>query len=300
MFRKLLVFAVLAILACPQSHGWEETGVTRVTETYKTIGDIALKMHLYMPSASPAAGKRPAIVFFFGGGWVGGNPDQFFPHCEYLASRGMVALSAEYRVRSRHETPALACVQDGKSAVRWIREHADRFGIDPNRVVAAGGSAGGHVAACTGVIAGLDDVAEDLVNSSVPNAMVLYNPVAATAPIAGDWVPTPEDFAKAVKRLGTGPMTISPAHHVRAGLPPTIVFHGLEDTTVRFSIVEEFTHRMKKAGNRCELIGYEGQSHGFFNYGRGDGSHYTKTVRAMDEFLRSLGYLEGPPRLAPK
>ena len=75
-----------------------------------------------------------AIVFFFGGGWVGGTPKQFFPHCTYLASRGMVAISAEYRVKDRHGVTPLECVLDGKSAVRWVRAHASELGIDPTLI----------------------------------------------------------------------------------------------------------------------------------------------------------------------
>ncbi len=116
-------------------------------EVYKTVADVQLKMYMYFPADHNATDKRPAIVFFFGGGWVNGTPKQFRPHCEYLASRGMVAMAADYRVRSRHGTAAIDCVKDGKSAVRWIRENADRLGVDPQRVAAGGGSAGGHVAA---------------------------------------------------------------------------------------------------------------------------------------------------------
>ena len=69
----------------------------------------------------------------------------------------MVAMTADYRVASRHGTQARHCVADGKSAVRWIRQHAGRLGVDPHRVAAGGGSAGGHGAACTGVIAQGDE-----------------------------------------------------------------------------------------------------------------------------------------------
>ena len=84
---------------------------------------------------------------------------------------------------------------------------------------------------------------------------------------------------------------MSPYHHVRAGLPPTIVFHGKADTTVAYKTVEIYAEKAAAAGNRCELVGYDGQAHGFFNYGRGDGAAYTDTVRRMDEFFVSLGWL---------
>ena len=62
---------------------------------YKTVGDVSLALHLFEPEGHKATDKRPAIVFFFGGGWNGGTPSQFYPHCAYLASRGMVAVAAE-------------------------------------------------------------------------------------------------------------------------------------------------------------------------------------------------------------
>ena len=92
---------------------------------------------------------------------------------------------ADYRVRSRHNTLAVTCVEDGKSAVRWIRKNAERLGIDPNRIAAGGGSAGGHVAACAGVVPGLDAANESVEISSVPNALALFNPAMMLAPIEG-------------------------------------------------------------------------------------------------------------------
>jgi len=79
---------------------------------------------------------------------------------------------------------------------------------------------------------------------------------------------------------------------VKAGAPPTIIFHGKADTTVPYATVELFTKAMTDAGNKCTLMGYEGQAHGFFNYGRNGGEYYPKTIASLDEFLVGLGYLE--------
>jgi acetyl esterase len=254
---------------------------------FKKIGDVELKMHIYEPAGHSAQDQTPAIVFFFGGGWTGGTPRQFFPHCEYLASRGMVAMSAEYRVKSKHQTTPFECVKDGKSAVRWIRAHAAELGVDPKLVAAGGGSAGGHVAACTGVIDGLEEEGEDAKVSARPAALALFNPVADTTKLG-----------YGASKVGPEPEKISPAHHVNKGDPPTIIFHGKADTTVPFENVERFAKRMKEAGNRCELVPYADQKHGFFNYGRSkDNQNFIDTVRKMDEFLISLGYLKGKPTI---
>ena len=246
---------------------------------YKSFDKDPLELNVFLPAGWKASDKRPAIVFFFGGGWRGGTPSQFFPHSRYLASRGMVAVSAQYRTGGSHGTSPIECVADGKSAVRWMRQHADQLGIDPNRIASGGGSAGGHVAATTGVIKGLDQKGEDASVSSKPNAMVLFNPVTDTS---------------AIERLGDRALDISPVQSVAKGDPPTLVLHGKADTTVPYAMAEAFCKAMKDAGNRCELVGYEGRPHGFFNYTRSR-KDFTNTVWHMDRFLESLGFLEGEP-----
>jgi acetyl esterase/lipase len=266
-------------------------------ETYKTVGDVKLNLYIFEPAGHKATDKRPAIVFFFGGGWNGGSPGQFEEHCKYMASRGMVAMAADYRVASRHQVKAVSCVADAKSAIRFVRKEAARLGVDPNRIVAAGGSAGGHLAACTGVVAQFDESSEDKSISSVPNAMALFNPAVVLAQAEGLTELDQDRVTKLKDRMGTEPQALSPFHQVRRGAPPAIIFHGQADTTVPYKTAELFAKAMTDAGNRCVLVGYEGQAHGFFNHGRGGNEYYNKTVRALDEFLSSLGYVSGPPTL---
>jgi acetyl esterase len=264
-------------------------------ETYKTVGETKLQLYIFSPQDQAATNRRPAIVFFFGGGWTSGSPQQFEKQCQYLASRGMVAITADYRVASRQHVKPVQCVADAKSAIRWVRQNAARLGVDPNRIVAAGGSAGGHIAACAAVIPGLDDPSDDTSVSGVPNAAILFNPALVMAPLDG------QDFGKLgtrlnAERLGVEPQQLSPAHHVQAGAPPIIVFHGRADELIPFRTIAAFAARMKAAGNRCEVVGFEGQGHGFFNYGRGDNKFFIQTLTQADQFLASLGYLTGPPR----
>jgi len=247
---------------------------------FKRVGDVEVSLHLFLPEKHRAADRRAAIVFFFGGGWVGGTPRQFYPHARELADSGMVAVSAEYRVRSRHGTRPIECVRDGLSAVRYLRQTAGELGIDPQRIAAGGGSAGGHVAACTGTIRNLDEPAEDADVSSRPDAMVLFNPVVDTGPRGFGHNRLGDDFTK-----------LSPVDHVDQHVPPTIIFHGTADRTVPIENVERFRDKMTAAGNRCELISFDGAGHGFFNHGRADGAAYRDTVAHMKRFLASLGYL---------
>ncbi len=262
-------------------------------ETYKEVGDVKLQLYIFRPKpaqdSDKAAMPRPAIVFFFGGGWRSGSPAQFQEHCRYLAERGMIAIAADYRVESRHQVKAVQCVADAKSAIRYVRREASRLGIDPQRIVAAGGSAGGHLAACTGIIDGHDEPAEDSAISSRPNALVLFNPAVVLAPVPGE--PATERAASLATRMGTEPQHLSPYHHVAAQAPPTLILHGKEDTTVPYRTVELFAAAMDKAGNSCKLVGYEGQAHGFFNFGRGNNEYFERTRSEMDEFLTKLRYL---------
>ena len=268
-------------------------------ETYKTIGDVELKLWVFQPQEHQASDKRPAAIFFFGGGWKAGTPAQFEHHCRYLASRGMVAITADYRVRGRHETLADRCVADAKSAIRWLRSNASRLGVDPDRILAGGGSAGGHLAACTSVVSDLDEPSEDLTVSSKPNAMALFNPAVLIAKF-GDVTLDAEKIADIADRTGVKPERISPIHQLKGKIPPTIIFHGKADPIVPYQTVDEFTKIAIANGSRCELKGYTDAAHGFFNYGRGGtpGENYLRTLQQLDQFLASIGYLSGPPEIA--
>jgi acetyl esterase len=263
-----------------------------VVDIYKTIGEINLKIYRFNPQDHKDSDQRPAVVFFFGGGWKNGDPKQFANQCAHLASRGMIAMTAEYRVASKHQAKAIDCVEDAKSAIRWVRMNAARLGIDPNRIAAGGGSAGGHLAACTGVVSGFERSTEDVSISSVPNAMILFNPALVLNDVEGEEPIKKEKLEELRERIGAEPTKVSPYHHVAKGAPPTIILHGRADTTVPFRTAEIFAEIMKNNGNRCELVGYPEMGHGFFNYGRDkENKGYQESLDATVSFLTSLGYL---------
>jgi arylsulfatase A-like enzyme/dienelactone hydrolase len=222
---------------------------------YKEASGDKLQLHVHAPADARPGDNRTAIVFFFGGGWSGWNPTQFEPFARHFAGLGCVAICADYRVSSRHKTTPTDAVRDAKSAVRYVREHAKEWGADPNRIVAAGGSAGGHLAACTALVPGFLDEKGAKDADTTPNALVLFNPVLDTS-AAG--------FGGA--KRGDELKPISPQHHVREKLPPVLVLHGTADTTVPFKQVEAFAKAMKDAGNVCEVEAFEGRGHGFFNH----------------------------------
>lgn len=285
--KLLCVISVLAASGCAGSKGAGQTPAGSRADVYKTVGQTKLNLYIFSDAKFEDGKPRPAIVLFFGGGWSTGSPRQFEPQARYFASRGMVAISADYRIRTRDNSKVTDSLSDARSAVRWVRANAKRLGIDPNRIAAGGGSAGGHLAASTAFISEFDDPTEDKKVSAVPNALVLFNPALVLAPLAG------LDIGNAGSRLnasllGTEPTKVSPAHHVKAGGPPTIIFHGESDSTVPFSTAKAFTEKMKAAGNQCQLISYPGQQHGFFN----SEPSRSKTLKSADEFLTALGWLK--------
>lgn len=153
--RRFVLLLALGIsasnLAAQDDIAPQPTAIERAaSHIYKSIDGIDLRLHVFAPPETKGA-PRAAIVFFFGGGWVQGTVDQFVPQAKYLAQRGMVAIVADYRVGQRHKTTPFAAMADAKSAIRWVRSHAKELGVDPNRIAAAGGSSGGHIAASAAV-----------------------------------------------------------------------------------------------------------------------------------------------------
>lgn len=256
-------------------------------EVYKEASGDKLRVYrIDPPKHDPETAQAPAVVFFFGGGWNGGSPTQFEPHARYLSQRGMVIFLADYRVKSRQGTTPKECVADGKSAIRWVRKNAERLGVDPDRILAGGGSAGGHVAAATGMCDGFDEKGEDLSISSRPAALLLFNPVYNNGPEGYGHSRVKEWFP-----------AISPAHNISKDDPPTIVFLGTKDKLIPVSQAEDFQKQQEKLGISSELHLYEGQPHGFFNLklGQGKPQAFRDTILKTDAFLTSLGYLEGEP-----
>lgn len=246
---------------------------------YKKTKQADLELIVHYPSGWKDTDRRPAVVFFFGGGWQNGTIKQFEPQADHLASRGMVVARADYRVKSRHGVKPTECVEDAKSAVRWLRQNAAKLGICPTQIVAAGGSAGGHIAACTAFTPGLEAKAEDTSLSSKPDALVLFNPVLRFSGI-------PELMGRIGNDEALG-KAISPTLHLTKDSPPTLILFGTADRLAAMG--DEFMKKSKELGHRAELFTAEGQTHGFFNRP----PWLERTTQRMDEFLVSLGYLEG-------
>ena len=274
---------------------------------YKTIGETNLKIYYISPSNVKPGDKRAAVVFIHGGGWVAGGADVFFMHARYFALRGAVGFSIEYRLLKPNGPFMADCLADCKSAIRYIRIHATELGIDPNKIVVIGDSAGGHLASCLGTIEGFDDPTDNLAISAKVNAMVLCNPLSdctnnnfikfIIGGAALDKNPAPEALQPSTAQLELA-RKLSPFYNVRKNQPPTLVMHGLDEKVILPEQSKLFTESMKKAGNRCELILLENTRHAFIipNYTATE-EIVVNAVRQVDLFLISLEYLKGIPNL---
>lgn len=222
---------------------------------YSEIDGIELELNLFEQQGTTSAG-RPTILFYHGGAWTSGSPMQFYPWAKHFASLGWLAISAEYRVSSKHGTNAFHATDDARNAYRYLHEHATELGIDPQRIVLSGASAGGHLAAAMAIISWPDGNP-----APPPAALALLNPALDTVFDGGS--PVAPLFE------GRGE-EISPAHHVQAGLPPTFIVHGTQDSLVPITGIRDFCRRMEYHGNDCSISEHKGEGHGFWNWGMGN------------------------------
>jgi acetyl esterase/lipase len=220
---------------------------------YKKVADRELNLHAFNPEGWKAGDQRACYITIHGGGWTGMGPERMYPFADHYAKLGLVSFSVEYRLASaKTGVTVFDCVKDARSAVRYIRAHAGELGIDPQKIIVSGGSAGGHLAAATAMFDAVNEEGEDTKISSAPNALILLFPVIDTST---------EGYGNA--KIGERWKELSPAHNVRAGLPPTITFHGTGDATCPFKGAQIFHDAMLKAGNRSELVVNEGGAHGY-------------------------------------
>jgi acetyl esterase/lipase len=248
---------------------------------YKHTDARDLSLEVFNPPGWAAKGRRPCVVLFFGGGFARGEPSQFFATADYLSGRGLVVICPDYRQWKNAKATSERAVEDARSAMRWIRSHVDDLGIDAERIVAGGGSAGGFLAAAVAWGRGPDAAGEDTSISTRPMALVLYNPAfgdfAVTTPAGGD---------EQQLRRQMLPLTSPPANG-----PPAILFYGTDDKWLQRS--EPTLSKLRASGYPAETWLAPGQTHGFFNR---PGWHQV-TLKQTDVFLARLGLLKGDPTI---
>jgi len=271
------VCAVSAVLAADHAI---EPGKKFV---YKQSAGAPQELEVYFPPNWKAGGpKVPGVLLFHGGAWAGGNLDQFRNAAHYLSSRGLVAATANYRMLKKGEVKKKdgtlenkrVCLTDAKSAIRWVKQHADELGIDPQRLIVGGGSAGGHLAVLATLNPGLNDPNDPKEFDTSVAAYVLFNPAFS-----------PQDSADA---------EVDVLKQLKAPFAPAIMFFGTKDTWKPGA--DAALKRLKELGNSTtEMWLAEGQAHSFFN------KHPWQdvTLAAADKFLVEHGLLKGSGTLAP-
>lgn len=269
--KHLLILSLILFVYYSSSFAQKEV-------LYKQIDTTRLFMEVYSPPDLNSKQSYPAMVFFFGGGWKGGNRHQFLHHAVYFSKRGIICFLADYRIESKHNTSPFESLKDAKSAIRYIRKNAANFNVDASKIIASGGSAGGHLAAATAFIEDYNESTDDLSVSCVPNALVLFNPVIDNGPGGYGY-----------ERIGEEYKNFSPLHNINTGAPPTIFFLGTNDRLIPVETAEYYKTVMERVNSRCDLKLYEGEGHGFFNYRNIE--NYRNTVSEADKFLQSINYL---------
>lgn len=277
---KKIFFTVFVVFSIAGSSFSQYYTFDSKSIIYKELDGSDLEMTIYTPDVQGDA-PLPAIVFFFGGGWTNGTTTHFQLQAEYLATRGIIVVCPDYRTKNSHGTTPFECVKDARSAIRYLKGNGKELRIDKDRIISAGGSAGGHLAACTALINHINEDSDNMSVSTNPMALILFNPVVDTGR---------KGYGQS-KLMGRE-FEISPVHHIKTGLPPTLIMHGKEDTTVPFENVKRFKDTMKQAGNSCTLKSYANQTHGFFNYKKKP-RYFLKTLMQTERFLDGLGVLKG-------
>ncbi|HBJ86277.1 MAG TPA: hypothetical protein DDZ88_20915 [Verrucomicrobiales bacterium] len=245
---------------------------------YKKVGSRELALDIFEPAGLKQGDKRACFVAIHGGGWTSGSPRSMYVFADHCAKLGMVGISVQYRLyKAKTPVTVFECVKDARAALRYVRSHAAELGVDPDKIIANGASAGGHLAAATAMFDGVDHANENLDVSCHPNALVLFSPVIDTSL---------EGYGNA--KIGERWQELSPAHEVRPGLPPTLLFHGDGDTTTPILGARVFAEAMKKAGNRIEFVSPPGAIH---TYMFKDPALHEETLKKMDAFFAELGWV---------
>ena len=245
---------------------------------YKNVNSKDISMDVFLPDGYGEEGRVfPFLIYFHGGSWDQGSPANHYPDCAYWASRGMVAASASYRLRTRDKVNVpIECLKDAKAAIRHVRANAKDLHIDPERIVVAGDSAGAMLAAASAMID-----SPDTNHTNGPEVSCVANALILNCPY---W------------KTGCSP-ALTPPNFIRAGLPPTIVFLGNQDQAISVESMRAFHLKLKEAGIASELHIGAGGKHGFTNGRNPHNPFFYWALELADTFLQRHGILTGNPHI---
>jgi len=181
--------------------------------TFRTVGSTPLRIRRVRPAGWSKSKRLPALIMYFGGGWSGDCAGEFKWMKNYFVDQGFVVFIAEYRLGAPIEQKA---IPDSKAAVRWVRANADTLGVDPQKIISYGSSAGGHLAAAVGTVKGYELSGENLAISSRPNCIISLWPVM--------------DLTKSFGNMtSVDAKLVSPAWALSDTVPPILVMMGSND-----------------------------------------------------------------------
>jgi acetyl esterase/lipase len=248
-------------------------------QSYKTVDGVSLDLHLFLPDSLQFKGRRPVYIYFHGGSWSEGKPDWGFESCESYMTKGWIGVAVEYRTVSRHNSLPFESVMDARSAVRWLRKHADQFNIDTTKIVAAGNSAGGHLVLATALATNWNEDSDDLMFSPIPNLMLVNSGVYDLTIDNTKWIARKLDDKQLV-------MEISPNHFDKSNMPPLLAIHGADDTNCPSWTAEEFKKAMQATDPGFEIHFLQGAGH-FIWYD----PRFTEQISTLrSEFLLKHGF----------
>ena len=265
----LYVVLLSSTIVSAQKYAYDQV------EVYKKTEQRDLKISFLYPDNWKDRTDWPLVVFFHGGGWNSGAIGQFTPYAQYFAEKGMVCALVEYRLKEKDGTDPIASLMDAKSAIRYLKAHHTGYHIDPEKIVASGGSAGGHLAAAVELVRDFNDPEDDLSIDTRIAALVLFNPVVDNGPNGYGY-----------ERIGERYRKFSPFHQDKKGMADVLIMVGTEDNLIPVKTMEDFRSDVENSGGNCMLVLYKGQGHGFFNKGRENGKYFRKTRDEMEKFLR--------------
>lgn len=219
---------------------------------YGNTGERPLLLDLYSPKQTD--GPVPGLIFIHGGGWKGGKKEDYRYYGIEFAEKGYVVASIQYRLSGESKYPA--AIHDVKAAVRWMRAEASSFGVDPERIGVAGGSAGGHLALLLGYTSDVEEFDGDSghagVSSRVQAVVNLYGPTDLTTEFARNQSETgsllKKFFGGTYDEQPAKYEEASPIRYVTGDDPPTLILHGTIDKVVPINQADLLSKKLKETG----------------------------------------------------
>jgi acetyl esterase/lipase len=226
------------------------------TFIYRDLKPKPLRLFVVKPDGWRTNDRRPAMIYFFGGAWTRGNPTKSIGWAWMVAKWGMVGIAPDYRTSERFGTTPVEATADARLALRWVEDHAAELGVDTNKIVVGGSSAGAHLALWTAIVEAPFGSTPQESPTIKPAALVLVSAPADTTPAAWDNNP------RQIERFGPHIGDVSPLQNLDTKMPPMIMFHGDADPTVPYRIAVALHDKLVATSNTCEFITIPSGGHG--------------------------------------